>query len=145
VFFIVAMFLPIISIDIAGYEENLQIIKASFYLFHQGYIFISFFVLMSVVIFPFICFSAFFILSVLFITKYNKNLAKKILIFLTFLKDWCFFDIFFIAILVSMIKVLSYSTINLDGGFFAFIGFLSLSYVVKFYGIESLWEIWESM
>jgi len=145
IFFIMAMFLPIISIDIAGYEENLQIMKATLFLFNQGYIFISFFVLISVVVFPFVCFIVFFMLSVFFITKYNKDLAKKLLIFITAIKKWCFFDIFFIAILVSMVKVLSYSTINLNEGFFAFIGFLLISYIIKFYGIESLWEIWENM
>jgi len=145
IFFIIAMALPIISVDIIGYQEKFQVIKASFYLFKEGYIFISFFVLISVVIFPFICLITFFILSILFITKYNKNLAKKLLIFITIIKEWCFFDIFFIAILIAMIKMFSYASINLESGFYAFLIFLIISFLIKLYKVENLWEIWENM
>jgi len=145
IFFIVAMFLPVISINIIGYEEKLQIIKATLFLFNQGYVFISFFVLITVVVFPFVCFVVFFMLSVLFITKYNKELAKKLLIFITAIKKWCFFDIFFIAIMVAVIKMFSYASIDFEGGFIAFICFLTISFIIKYYGIEGLWEIWENM
>jgi len=92
-----------------------------------------------------VCFVAFFMLSVLFITKHNKNLAKKILIFITVIKNWCFFDIFFIAIMVASIKMFSYASIDFNGGFFAFGAFLIITYIIKYYGIEELWEIWENM
>ena len=146
IFFILAMFLPVIYIDIAGYEENLEIINSFIFLFSQGYIFLSLFVFFSVILFPFICMVILFMISVLFISSYGKNLAKNLLIIITFLKDWCFVDIFLIAVLVSLIKLLNVAEVDFRLGFLAYIIFLGLMiYIIKILKVESLWEIWENM
>ena len=146
IFFILAITLPIIHINIAGYEENLQILNSFIFLFSKGYIFLSLFIFFSVILFPFICMVSIFMLSILFISNYGKKLAKNLLIIITLLKDWCYVDIFLIAILVSIIKLLNVAEVNFNLGFIAYIVFLTiLTYIIKFLKVESLWEIWENM
>ncbi len=144
IFFIIAMFFPIIKINIIGYEDSFRIFNAILFLFNKGYIIISLFVLFSVFLFPFICAVAYFMSSFLLLVKFNKSFVKKLLILITIMKDWCFLDIFFIAILVSLIKMFSYADIIFDIGFIAYILFLSIMfYIVKIIGVHSLWEIYE--
>ena len=144
VFFLIAMFYPIINIDIIGYKENLKIVEASLFLFNKGYIFISLFVFMSVFLFPAICAFLYFLSAIFLLFRYNGVILKKILILITVLKDWCFLDIFFIAILVSLIKMFSYAYIVFDIGFIAYIIFLSIMfYLVKIIGVETLWNLYE--
>ena len=146
IFFILSVFLPVIHINIIGYEENLEIINSFVFLFSKGYILLSLFVFFSVILFPFVCMIAIFMLSLLFIADYGKKLAKNLLIIITILKDWCFVDIFLIAVLVSLIKLLNVAEVNFKIGFIAYILFLGfLSYIIKFLKVESLWEIWENM
>jgi len=146
IFFLIAMFFPIVKINIIGYEDSLEIVNASLFLFHKGYIFISLFVFFTIFLFPFICAIAYFMSSVLLLFKFNKFLLKKILILITVFKDWCFLDIFFIAILVSLIKMFSYAEVMFNIGFVAFLIFLSIMfYIVKIIGVEILWDLYENI
>ena len=146
VFFMLAVILPVIHINIAGYEENLEIINSFIFLFSSGYIFLSLFVFFSVILFPFICMVSIFMLSLLFIINDGKRLAKNLLVIITILKEWCFTDIFLIAVLVSVIKLLNVAEVDFNAGFTAYVLFLGfLVYIIKFLKVESLWEIWENM
>ena len=146
IFFLIAMFLPIVKINIIGYEESLRIFNAVIFLFKNGYIFISLFVFFTVFLFPFICAVIYFMSSFLLLTKFDKPLIKKLLILITVLKEWCFLDIFFIAILVSLVKIFSYADVIFDVGFTAYIIFLSIMfYITKIIGVESLWDLYENM
>lgn len=146
VFFIIAMFFPIVDINIIGYKESLRIVSASLFLFNQGYIFISLFVFLTVFLFPFICAIIYFMSSFLLLIKFNKSFIKKLLIFITVMKDWCFLDIFFIGILVSLVKIFSYAEVSFNIGFIGYLIFLSIMfYLVKFLGVERLWEIYENI
>jgi len=145
-FFIIAMFLPIIKINIFEYEENLQIFNAIIFLFHKGYIVISLFVFFSVFLFPFICAVIYFMSSFLLLTKFDKPLIKKLLILITILKEWCFLDIFFIALLVALVKIFSFANVIFEVGFIAYLIFLSIMfYITKIIGVESLWDLYENM
>lgn len=146
IFFIIGMFYPIVDINIIGYKENLIVVKSSLFLFNKGYIFISLFVFFTIFLFPFICVILYFISTFLILIKYNKFLIKKLLLAITILKDWCFLDIFFIGILVSLIKMFSYASIDFNIGFIAYVIFLSIMfYIVKFTGVETLWDLYENI
>ncbi len=146
IFFILAVIFPVIHINIVGYEENLEIFKSFILLFSKGYIFLSLFVFFSVILFPFICIVILFMLSMLFISDYGKKIAKNLLVMITVLKDWCFVDIFLIAVLVSFIKLLNFADVDFEVGFLAYVIFFSfLFYIIKILKVESLWEIWENM
>ena len=146
IFFVIGMFLPVVSINIAGYKENLRIFEASFFLFKQGYIIISLFVFFTIFFFPFICSILYFMSSFLLLVKFNKVFIKKLLLIITVMKNWCFLDIFFVAILVSLVKLISYAEISVNVGFIAYVIFLSIMfYIVKYVGVDSLWDLYENI
>ena len=146
IFFVIGMFYPIVDINIIGYKESLRVVESSFFLFHKGYIFISLFVFFTIFLFPFVCAVTYFTSSFLLLIKFNKILVKNLLLTITILKDWCFLDIFFIGILVSLVKIFSYASIDFNIGFIAYILFLSIMfYIVKFVGVETLWDLYENM
>ncbi len=146
IFFIIGMFYPIVDINIIGYKESLRVIESSLFLFNEGYIFISLFVFFTIFLFPFICVVLYFTTTFLLLIKYKKKLIKKFLLIITILKDWCFLDIFFIGILVSLVKIFSYASIDFNIGFLAYIFFLSIMfYIVKFTGVETLWDLYENI
>lgn len=144
-FFVITLLLPIVKINIIGFSQTLNIIEAFLFLYSKGFIFLSVFVLFSIIVFPFLCFIFMFMLSVCFILK-NRNLSQKLLILITILSEWCFLDIFFMAILVSLIKIVSYGSIEIENGFFAFVIVLMVEfYIFKFIGVHSLWEKIENL
>ncbi len=146
IFFIIGMFYPIVDINIIGYKESLRVVESSLFLFNEGYIFISLFVFFTIFLFPFICVVLYFTTTFLLLIKYKKKLIKKFLLIITILKDWCFLDIFFIGILVSLVKIFSYASIDFNIGFVAYIFFLSIMfYIVKFTGVETLWDLYENI
>jgi len=146
IFFVICMFFPVVDINIIGYKESLKIISAAIFLFNKGYMFISLFVFFTIFLFPLICLILYFLSSILLFFRFNKLLLKKLLVAITILKHWCFLDIFFIGILVSLVKVLSYASIMFNVGFIAFILFLSIMfYMVKIIGVETLWDLYENM
>ena len=146
IFFIIGMFFPVVDINIIGYKESLRIFQATFFLYNKGYIFISIFVFFTIFLFPFICSILYFMSSFLLIIKFNKNFIKMLLLIITLLKDWCFLDIFFIGILVSLVKIFSYASVDFNIGFVAYLIFLSIMfYIVKYIGVVVLWEKYENI
>jgi len=142
IFFVISTLYPIILIDIAGYKGELNIINTISFLFKEGYLFLAFFTLMSIVIFPLILIVATFMFSVLRIFKINRKFSKELLVLITILKDFVYIDIFFIAILVSLVKVFEYGYIIYGVGFISFtILFLLIVYLFKFINISAYWEL----
>jgi len=144
-FFIITLFLPIVKIDIIGFSQDLNIVEGIVFLYSEGFIFLSLFVLLTIVLFPLICFISIFLLSIFFMIR-EKKVSKRVLILITLLNDWCFLDIFFIAILVSLIKIISYGSIEIESGFFSYVIVLIAEiYVFKYIGVHSLWEKLENL
>jgi len=140
VFFLIANIFPIIHINILGYEGKFTLIEGIIYLYSEGYLFLAFFTLLSVVIFPFLILAAVFLFSE-FLIFGNKKAAKEILVFLTVLRPWVYVDIFFVAILVTLVKVLNYGDISFDIGFLSMILYLFFEiYFFKYIKLQTLWE-----
>jgi uncharacterized paraquat-inducible protein A len=132
----------VISIDIGGYKGELNIIDTIVFLFNEGYLFLAFFTLMSIVIFPLILILATFMFSIMRIFKINRKFSKDLLVLITIVKDFVYIDIFFIAILVSLVKVFEYGYIIYGVGFIGFILlFLLIIYMFKFISISAYWEL----
>jgi paraquat-inducible protein A len=142
IFFLISILYPVISIDIGGYKGELNIIDTIVFLFKEGYLFLAFFTLMSIVIFPLILILATFMFSIMRIFKINRKFSKDLLVLITIVKDFVYIDIFFIAILVSLVKIFEYGYIIYGVGFMSFtILFLLIIYMFKFINISAYWEL----
>ena len=143
IFLIISLFYPIINLEIVGYYGVLDIIDTIIYLFENGYVFISLFTFFTIVFFPFLILINVLLFS--FTLKYKK-LAKFLLINITILKDFVYLDIFFIAILVSMVKIFDYGYLSINVGFFSFIVVFIIFFILfKYYNISMYWDLFENV
>jgi len=142
IFFFIANLFPVIGIDIAGYNGELRIIETIFFLFNNGYVFLSFFTLMTIVIFPLMLISATFMFSLLRIFKIKSKFSKELLVLITILREFVYIDIFFVAILVSLVKIFEYGYILLGVGFVSLaILFVLMIYMYRYINISAYWEL----
>ncbi|WP_457564322.1 paraquat-inducible protein A [Caminibacter sp.] len=139
VFFLIANLYPVIQIDIMGYKGTFTILDTIFYLYSKGYVFISLFTLFTIFLFPLILIILAFIFSFLFILKIK---AKQLLIAIGVLRDFIYIDIFFVGILVSLVKVINYGDIILNIGFFSYIYVLIyFIYFFKYVRFSDYWDL----
>ncbi len=70
--------------------------------------------------------------------------VKRLLILIAKLQHWSMVDIFFISILVSMVKLFAYAQIELGVSFFSFILLLILDTItIKKISFNELWRRYE--
>jgi len=144
ILFAISMLYPIIDINLSSNESYLNIPQTIFLLFDEGYILVSFFALMVLIIFPFIVMFSLFVFSIFVILRKNKLLTKFILKFLDHVNGWSMLDIFFVSILVAMVKIFDYALIEFDVAFFSLVSFIMIElYLTRHIYIETLWDMWE--
>jgi len=144
VLFAVSMIYPVIEINLAGNISYLNIPQTIFLLFEEGYVLVSFFALMVLIIFPLMVMFLLFVFSVFVILKKNKLLTKHILKFLDHISRWSMLDIFFVSILVAMVKIYDYALIEFEVAFFSLVFFIMIElYLTRHIYIETLWDMWE--
>jgi paraquat-inducible protein A len=73
-------------------------------------------------------------------------LVKRLLIFISKLLPWSMIDIFFISILVAMVKLFDFAQLELGIGFGAFVIILLLNvFILKRINLSDIWEIYEKI
>ena len=143
---IVAFQFTIISININGLEQSLSLTSLFAVLIEHHQYVVGIMFLFLIVIFPLmILTSMFFILLFMKIKKYGYT-TKRLLILLSHLKHWSMIDIFFISLLVAMVKLFDYARIELGVSFVAFILTLILELIItKNISFHELWQEHENI
>lgn len=138
----IAFEFTIVSINIQGLQQSLTLSSLFFVLAeHEEYV-VGIMFLFLIVIFPITIILATFFL--LFFMKIKKAgyFTKRLLILLAHLRPWSMVDIFFISLLVSMVKLFDVASIELGISFIAFIFTLILDIIIsKGISFHELWEI----
>jgi len=143
---IIAFTFTIISININGLEQSLSLISLFYVLLeHQQYI-VGLMFLFLIVLFPIIMlYCMFLILFFMKIKKYGYA-VKRLLILLSHLKPWNMLDIFFISLLVAMVKLFDYARIELGIAFVALALTLVLELIIiKNINFDELWKKYENI
>jgi paraquat-inducible protein A len=138
---LIAFQFTIISININGLEKSLSLLSLfAVLLEHQQYV-VGLMFLFLIVLFPFMMLSSmFFVLFFMKIKKYSYA-VKRLLILLSHLKHWNMLDIFFISLLVAMVKLFDYARIEVGISFIAFILTLGLELMItKDISFDELWR-----
>ena len=131
----------LISININGLEQSLSLMSLFAVLIeHKQYV-VGLMFLFLIVLFPLMMLSSmFFVLFFMKIKKYGYT-VKRLLILLSHLKHWNMLDIFFISLLVAMVKLFDYARIELGISFIAFIVTLGLELMItKNISFDELWR-----
>ncbi len=142
----IAFEFTIIHINIKGLEQSLTL--GSLFMVieeHEQYV-VGMLFLFIIVIFPIIILLCMFLL--LFFMKIEKAgyLTKRLLILLAQIKPWNMVDIFFISLLVSMVKLFDVANIELGVAFIALMITLILDIMItKNISFHQLWILHASI
>jgi len=138
---IISFQFTIITININGLEQSLTLGSLFVVIAEYKEYVVGIMLLFLIVIFPLtIIISMFFLLLYMKLGKAGY-LVKRLLILLAHLRPWSMVDIFFISLLVAMVKLFDYAQIELGVSFLAFIFTLLLDIIItKQIGFYELWE-----
>jgi paraquat-inducible protein A len=138
---IIAFEFTIISININGLEQSLSLGSLFAVLMeHEQYV-VGIMFLFLIVLFPITMLGSMFLILLLMKKKKHGYAVKRLLILLSHLKHWSMIDIFFISLLVAMVKLFDYASIELGISFIAFITTLVLELIIT-KNISS-YELWQ--
>jgi len=142
----VAFQFTIISININGLSQSLSLGSLfSVIIEHKQYV-VGIMFLFLIVLFPIMMLGAMFLLLLLMRYKQSPSLVRKLLIFLAHIKHWSMLDIFFISLLVAMVKLFDYARIEFGVSFIAFIATLILEIIItKNISFDGLWQQYQSI
>lgn len=136
----VAFQFDIITINVNGLEQSLNL-GALFLVIleHEQYV-VGVMLLFLIVIFPLVIIGSMFILLILMRIAKGEYLVRRLLILLAHLRPWSMVDIFFISLLVAMVKLFDIARIELGVSFIAFIFTLILDIIIS--KNISFYELW---
>ena len=134
----------IVSINIQGLEQSLNLTSFFMVLLEEQQYIVGILFVFMMIIFPIS--SLLLRFSLLLLMKFKKKayLSKRLLILLSHLEPWNMLDIFFISLLVAMVKLFDVANIEPGIAFIAFVLTLVLDVIItKSISFYELWELHE--
>jgi len=142
IFFTLANAFPLIQVDILGNEQFITIPKTIFSLFDNGFYIVGFICIFLIFVFPLMIFLINILLFLLLKLKRGKRLTKDLLILLSHIKPWSMPDIFFISILVALVKLVAFGQIHIGIAFWALMVFVLIDiYITKSIHLSEIWML----
>jgi paraquat-inducible protein A len=138
---IVAFEFTIITININGLEQSLNLTSLFMVILENKEYLVGLMLLFLIVIFPFVILISMFFLIIYMKMGKAEYLVRRLLILLAYLRPWSMVDIFFISLLVAMVKLFDLAQIELGISFAAFILTLFLDAIIT--KNISFYELWE--
>ena len=140
--FIVANFFPILKIEILGSEQFITIPKTILSLFENQFYIVGLICLFLIFIFPLMIFLINIIIFLMLKFKRGVKFTKELLIVLSRIIPWSMADIFFISILVALVKLISFGQIHIGISFWALMIFVLIDiYITKSIHISEIWML----
>ena len=132
-----ALTYPLLSIDLLGEKINASVWLGVWKMATQGFSYTAFLIFICAVFMPI----AFALLVILLqLSKMMKIKPRNLLISLGYIKPWVMFDVYLVALGVSMFKVREYATLEVDIYLIAFV-FTALLTTLLFIKINPN-EVW---
>ncbi len=142
IFFVLANLFPLIQIDILGSEQFITIPKTIFSLFENGFYIVGFICVFLIFIFPLMIFLINILLFTLLKIERGEKLTKELLILLSHITPWSMADIFFISLLVALVKLIAFGQIHIGISFWALMIFVLIDiYITKSLHLSDIWML----
>jgi paraquat-inducible protein A len=127
IFFILANLFPLLQIDILGSEQFITIPKTILSLFENGFYIVGF-----------VCAFLFTLLKM----ERGEKLTKELLVLLSHITPWSMADIFFISLLVALVKLIAFGQIHIGISFWALMIFVMIDiYITKSIHLSEIWML----
>jgi paraquat-inducible protein A len=141
---IVAFTFSIMSISINGVYQNLDIISIFETVFDREYYLMGGMLLFLIFIFPLSILLSMIVALTLMRLKRGSRLVKALLIFVAKIVPWSMVDIFFVSILVAMVKLFNYAQLEFGIAFVALFTVILLDiFILKRVTMGDIWEEYE--
>ncbi len=138
----IAFKFTIVTIDIKGLEKSLTIYALFMVILEQHQYIVGVMFIFLIFIFPITIILSMLILLILMKLKKGGYLVQCLLILLAHIRPWSMVDIFFISLLVAMVKLFDYAYIELGVSFIALIFTLILDIIItKNISFYELWDL----
>jgi paraquat-inducible protein A len=142
IFFILANLFPLIQIDILGSEQFITIPKTIISLFENGFYIVGLICTFLIFIFPLMIFVINMLLFMLLKIGRGEKLTKELLVLLSHITPWSMADIFFISILVALVKLVAFGQIHIGIAFWALMIFVLIDiYITKSIHLSEIWML----
>ena len=142
IFFMMANAFPLVKMDILGSEQFITIPKTIVSLFENQFYLVGFLCLFLIFLFPLMIFIINILLYALLKLKRNEKTINELLILLSYIKPWSMADIFFISILVALVKLVAFGQINIGIAFWGLMVFVLIDvYITKRIRLSELWML----
>jgi len=144
IFLIPALFLPLLSLNIAGIEQMTTLVGAIASFFDDGYDLLAFVVLITGIIAPLTM--LLMVLLILIPTRMGmkvRNVAPIFIIY-EYLLEWGMGEVYLVSIFVSMIKLQEMSMLVIGIGLYLFVGFLLTFFItILWFNPHDIWHKYE--
>lgn len=143
---VVAFLFSIIKININGIYQMLDFSSIFIVIFHNQYYLVGIMLTLLIFIFPLTILLSMIIVLTLMKLKRSKYLVKRLLILIAKILPWSMVDIFFISILVAMVKLFDYAQLEIGISFGAlFLVILLDIFILKRVSLGDIWEEYEKI
>jgi paraquat-inducible protein A len=138
---IIGFSFSIMSININGISQKLDLISLIVVIFNNDYYLVGILLTFLILIFPFTILISLIILLTLMKFRKSKYLVKRLLILIAKVAPWSMLDIFFVSLLVAMVKLFDFAQLELDIAFGAFLLIIFLDiFIFKRISFVDLWD-----
>jgi len=142
IFFALANAFPLIKLDLLGVEQFITLPMTIEGLFSNGFYIVGFLCLFLIFVFPLMIFLVNLALFILLKLKRGKKETKELLIMLSHITPWSMADIFFISLLVALVKLVAFGQIHIGVSFWALMAFVMIDiYISKSIRIPEIWML----
>lgn len=140
IFFVLANAFPLLMIDLLGSQQFITLPKTVSSLFSNGFYIVGFICLFLIFIFPLMIFLINIVLFTLLKFGRGEELTKELLVLLSHITPWSMADIFFISLLVALVKLIAFGQIHIGISFWALMAFVFIDiYITKSIRIPEIW------
>ena len=127
-------------IDLLGSQQFITLPKTVSSLFSNGFYIVGFICLFLIFIFPLMIFLINIVLFTLLKFGRGEELTKELLVLLSHITPWSMADIFFISLLVALVKLIAFGQIHIGISFWALMAFVLIDiYITKSIRIPEIW------
>jgi len=141
VLLIIAFSFDIITININGINQSLTLSALFVVIFNEGYFLVGIMLFFMILLFPLLIVGSLILLLLLMHQRRSAYTVKRLLILIAKLRPWSMVDIFFVSILVAMVKLFDYAQIELGVSFVALLLVLFLDVlIIKRISFDELWS-----
>lgn len=146
ILFLPANFFPLMAIRIGELRQDATIWEGISLMWAEEFYWVSFMVLLTAILVPAIELTLLFVVSLLALLRRGRRTMIFSLKWLQRLTDWGMLEVYMIAILVSIVKLVDLADLITDLGLYFFSGLLLMTtYAFSKFDPHQVWEVIDEM